>query len=256
MSNPNTIDRLEKNSEMAEAQTLFQQAWKALEEEKGSEGLHFPKEIFWLNGAPGAGKGTHTQFIIKNRNLDQEAFFAISDLLQSPEAKRLKDAGILVGDKEVLGLLLRQLLMPAYKGGVIVDGFPRTMVQAQCLKLFYNKLDTLAKNGATPFKPQFHIMVLYVDEAESIKRQLHRGKEAQAHNQKVTQTNQGALIEVRKTDMHADAAKERYETFKEQTYDPLQTLSKVFTYHFIDAHGTIESIQETIRKELQSPHPA
>lgn len=252
MSNSNVKHHLETHSETTEAEMLFNDAWKTLEEELGLNELQFPKEIFWLNGAPGAGKGTHTRFIIQHQGLKDNAFFAISDILQSPEAKRLKDAGVLVGDKEVLGLLLKKLLDPNFESGVIVDGFPRTMVQAECLKLFFNKLHSLVAEGKMTQEPQFHIVVLYVDEPESIKRQLHRGSVAQAHNEKVQETGEGSLAEVRKTDLSADAAKDRFQTFKAQTYDPLQTLSGTFPYHFIDAHGTIESIRETITRELSS----
>ena len=47
----------------------------------------------------------------------------------------MKDAGNMVGDREVVGLLLRQLLRKEYQDGVILDGFPRTNVQVECLKL-------------------------------------------------------------------------------------------------------------------------
>ena len=55
--------------EVKDAQIIFNSVWSALEKEIGEENLYFPKEIFWLNGAPGAGKGTNTDFIMKYRDL-------------------------------------------------------------------------------------------------------------------------------------------------------------------------------------------
>ena len=43
--------------EVKDAQFIFQSVWAVLVDEFGEENLRFPKEIFWLNGAPGAGKG-------------------------------------------------------------------------------------------------------------------------------------------------------------------------------------------------------
>ena len=46
--------------EVKDAQLIFHSVWHELEKEVGVENLKFPAEIFWLNGAPGAGKGTQT----------------------------------------------------------------------------------------------------------------------------------------------------------------------------------------------------
>ena len=52
----------------------------------------------------------------------------------------------MAGDREVIGLLLEQLLQPVFQDGVIVDGFPRTIVQAETLKLFFNAMLTLRED--------------------------------------------------------------------------------------------------------------
>src|SRR6266550_8808691 len=66
--------------------------------------------------------------------------FVISGLLTSPQAVAIKNAGKMVGDREVIGLLFEELLSPRYRDGVIIDGFPRTKVQVECLKLFYHTM--------------------------------------------------------------------------------------------------------------------
>ena len=124
--------------EIKDAQLIFESVWQDLEADFGRENLRFPKEIILLGGAPGAGKGTNTAFIAKTRSLTCGPI-VISALLDSPEARALKNAGHMVGDREVVGLLLRELLRPEYHDGVIIDGFPRTTVQVECLKLLVDR---------------------------------------------------------------------------------------------------------------------
>jgi adenylate kinase len=181
----------------------------------------------------------------------------VSELLDSPEARRLKDAGMMVGDREVTGLLLRSLLDPKNDTGVVVDGFPRTKVQVECLKLFYQKLSSLRTKylGSTLeekfHKPIFHIVVLYVDEAVSVNRQLQRGRMVEEHNRQVESTGTGQRLELRRTDLDVEAARNRYRTFKEITYESLTSLREIFHYHFINAQRSIEDVQQSIVKELK-----
>lgn len=252
---PNNNKKLD-DLEVKDAQFIFQSVWTSLQEEVGEENLRFPKEIFWLNGAPGAGKGTNTGFIMKFRDLTAPPL-VVSELLNSPEARKKIDAGMLVGDREVIQIILHRLLDPIYKSGAVVDGFPRTKVQVECVKLLFHTLVALRNQYAgTPYseyfkKPHYHIVVLFIDEKESVKRQLYRGQQAQLHNEKVRESGDGELIEVRSTDLDPAAALNRYRTFKEKTYDALKDLRKIFFYHFINAHGTIEEVRERIDKELR-----
>jgi adenylate kinase len=128
--------------EVKDARVIFTAIWEALEEELGREHLRFPKEIILLGGAPGAGKGTQTQFISQTRGLTCPPI-VISDLLTTPAMQRLKAEGLMVGDKEVIAVLLRTLLEPTYRDGVVLDGFPRTPVQVECLKLLVDKIGEL-----------------------------------------------------------------------------------------------------------------
>ncbi len=154
-------------------------------------------------------------------------------------------------------LVLLKLLDPEYESGAIVDGFPRTETQVVCLKLLYQRLSELrSRHLGTEQeiqfpKPQFHIVMLFVDETESVRRQLLRGKKALEHNNEVDASGVGEKWEVRKTDLDEDAAHMRYKTFKESTYDSLTTLREVFHYHFINAHGTVIEVQQRIIRELK-----
>ncbi|MCB1103562.1 MAG: nucleoside monophosphate kinase [Opitutaceae bacterium] len=242
--------------EIKDAHLIFQSAWEELEEAMGRENLRFPKEIILLGGAPGSGKGTNTAFISKTRGLTCPPI-VISALLDSPEAKRLKDAGAMVGDREVMGLLLRELMKPAYRDGVILDGFPRTRVQVECLKMLVDRMHQLRREFyGTPLgihfrQPTIHIMVLFVDEKESIARQLKRGRETRQHNEEVLRTGVGTLMEDRPTDHDEALAQRRYRVFKEQTWDALQSLKEIFHYHFINAQGAINEVEQNILNELE-----
>lgn len=253
---PGESTKREMDLEIKDAQLIFNSVWSELLDDLGEENLSFPREIFWLNGAPGAGKGTQTRFIMEYCGLTAQPI-VVSDLLNSPEAQRLKDAGLMVGDREATSLLLRELMKPSKATGVVVDGFPRTKVQVECLKLFFQKLSALrSKFLGTPYesrfhKPIFHIIVLYVDEAVSIKRQIERGREVLDHNKQVASTGTGTIKEVRITDLDVEAARNRYRTFKEITYESLTSLRQIFHYHFINAQRSIEDVQKSIVDELK-----
>lgn len=254
-ASPPTPNKL-SDLEIKDAQLIFGSVWQDLEADFGRENLRFPKEIILLGGAPGSGKGTNTAFITRSRGLTC-APVVISMLLDSPEAKALKDAGIMVGDREVVRLLLRQLLRKEYQNGVILDGFPRTNVQVECLKLLVDQMHGLRREFyTTPLsihfrQPTIHIMVLFVDEKESIARQLKRGRETVAHNKEVKRTGIGELMEDRPTDHDETLARRRYRVFKEQTWDALQSLKEIFHYHFINAQGPIDEVEQNILRELE-----
>ena len=80
--------------EIKDAQLIFGSVWRDLEEGFGRENLRFPKEIILLGGAPGAGKGTNTDFITQTRGLTCPPI-VVSALLDSPEAQaRIAQAGV------------------------------------------------------------------------------------------------------------------------------------------------------------------
>ncbi|HVW20033.1 MAG TPA: nucleoside monophosphate kinase [Opitutaceae bacterium] len=242
--------------EIKDAQLIFNAVWQEMEADCGRENLRFPKEFILLGGAPGAGKGTNTAFIGKTRGLTCGPI-VISALLDSPAARRLKDAGNMVGDREVISLLFHKLLQPEYRDGVILDGFPRTKVQVECLKLLVDRMHELRREYYhTPLGihfrlPTIHIMVLFVDEKTSVERQLRRGREVRLHNEEVRRTGIGELREERPTDFDEALAQRRYRVFKEQTWGALQELKEIFHYHFINAQGPFGEVEQNIVHELE-----
>lgn len=247
---------LSRDLEIKDAQLIFNRIWNDLEAELGRENLRFAKELILLGGAPGSGKGTHTRFILEARGLTCESI-VVSALLDTPEAKRIKDQGGMVGDREVIGLVFRKLLEEDYRDGAVLDGFPRTKVQVECLKLLVGKMKRLRREYYdTPLRihfrqPTVHVMVLFVDEPTSVDRQLYRGKEVNRHNQKAENTGIGEAKELRATDLDPESARHRYRVFKERTWEALQSLKKTYFYHFINAQGSIQEVEQNILNELR-----
>lgn len=245
-----------RDLEIKDPTLIFNAVWTDLLTTLGAEQLRFPKEFILLGGAPGSGKGTHTQYILEARGLTCPPI-VVSSLLDSPEARKIKDAGMMVGDREVVGILLRELLKPEYRDGCILDGFPRTKVQVECLKLLVDRMQGLRREFiGTPLgihfrQPTVHVMVLFVDEKTSVDRQLKRGRETQVYNDEVRRTGDGELWEERATDYDPVLAQRRYRVFKEQTWDALQSLKEIFYYHFINAQGDLTEVERNILHELQ-----
>jgi adenylate kinase len=93
-----------------------------------------------LLGAPGAGKGTQAQFICEKFAIPQ---ISTGDMLRAAvkagtelgiAAKKIMDAGGLVSDEIIIGLVKDRLTQPDCSKGYLFDGFPRTIPQAQAMK--------------------------------------------------------------------------------------------------------------------------
>ena len=152
----------------------------------------------------------------------------------------------------------RKLLEPEQQNGALIDGFPRTKVQVECLKLLFDEMIALRQefSGTSEIihfkQPIFRIMVLFIDEAESVARQLKRGRQVVAHNEEVALLQASANAwKKRATDFSEGLARNRYRVFKEQTYDALVSLKQIFHYHFINAQASIPEVQANILRELE-----
>jgi adenylate kinase len=119
-----------------------------------------------LVGAPGAGKGTQAKFIAKHFSIPAIStgdIFRANLAAQTPlgiEAKRFMDAGELVPDEVTIGIVRDRLAQDDTVGGFLLDGFPRTVPQAQALR------DMLAELR----RPLDAVLELQVDDEEVIRR--------------------------------------------------------------------------------------
>jgi len=93
-----------------------------------------------LLGAPGAGKGTQAQFLMAKFGIPQ---ISTGDMLRAAikagtdlgkQAKAVMDAGQLVSDELIIGLVKERILEDDCKSGFLLDGFPRTIPQADAMK--------------------------------------------------------------------------------------------------------------------------
>lgn len=119
-----------------------------------------------LLGGPGSGKGTQGKFIAEHFGIPQ---ISTGDMLraavaaESPlglEAKKVMEAGALVSDATILGLIAERISQPDCGAGFLLDGFPRTIAQADGLAEMGIGLD--------------HVIEIAVDDEEIVKRMSGR----------------------------------------------------------------------------------
>ncbi|MEO9863757.1 MAG: adenylate kinase [Yoonia sp.] len=129
-----------------------------------------------LLGPPGAGKGTQASILVKERNMVQ---LSTGDMLRAAKTSgtemgkkvaAVMDAGNLVTDEIVIGLIREQLEVQKDANGFIFDGFPRTLAQADALG------ELLTEMGET----LDHVIELEVNEDVLVQRILGRAAEAVA----------------------------------------------------------------------------
>lgn len=123
-------------------------------------------------GAPGSGKGTQSEYLIEKYGFDH---ISTGDLLRAAiknetelgkQAKGYMDAGQLVPDALIIGLIDAVLAERKPQVGLILDGFPRTIPQADALTDLFKKYDTAVHA----------VLDLQVADEELVERLLKRGE--------------------------------------------------------------------------------
>ena len=182
-----------------------------------------------LFGPPGSGKGTQSANLIKKYGL---IHLSTGDLLRSEigaqtplglEAKKFMDAGQLVPDEVVIGMISSKLDANPDARGFIFDGFPRTTAQAEAL----DKLLSLKKTSISA------VLSLEVPEDELVKRLLNRG-----------------LTSGRSDDANEEIVKARIVEYHSKTAPVADHYAKYGKFKKIKGSGSIDEIFSLLSKEI------
>ena len=199
-----------------------------------------------LFGAPGAGKGTQAKFIIDKYGIPQ---ISTGDILRAAianqtklglEAKSFMDAGKLVPDEVVNGLVAERLAQPDCEKGFIMDGFPRTVVQAKTLD------EILAKLGKKIEK----VIALNVPDSDIIERIT--GRRTSKLTGKIYHIKFNPPVDEKEEDLvqRADDTKEvvvkRLETYHSQTAPVLDYYKEQNKVTEIDGTRSLDEITKDI----------
>lgn len=177
-----------------------------------------------LFGAPGSGKGTQAEKLAAEHGVPQ---IATGDLLRAAvaegtelgnKAKAAMDAGELVSDDVVIGMIRERLDEPDTANGFILDGFPRSLPQAKALDELLERLD----------RPLQRVIHLEVDNEEIVERLLARGR----------------------ADDTEDTIRNRLEVFANQTQPLIDYYREQGKFVAVAGSGELDEINARIEAEL------
>ena len=178
-----------------------------------------------LLGAPGAGKGTQAEIISEKYNIPT---ISTGNIIRAAlkngtemglKAKSYIDAGELVPDDVVIGIIRERLSEDDCKGGFILDGFPRTIPQAEALDKILSKTGEEVTATVSIMIPDEMIM-------ERIKGR--------------------ALKEGRADDASEEIINTRIVTYHNQTEPLIEYYTEAGKYNEIDGVGTIDEVKDRI----------
>ncbi|QFU76508.1 adenylate kinase [Halioglobus maricola] len=209
-----------------------------------------------LLGAPGAGKGTQAQYITEKFGIPQ---ISTGDMLRAAvkaqtelgiEAKKVMDAGGLVSDDIIIGLVKERIAESDCANGFLFDGFPRTIPQAQAMVEAGVNID--------------HVVEIAVDDEEIVSRmsgrRVHSGSGRVYHVIHNPPKTEGVDDEtgeplMQRDDDQEDTVRKRLEIYHEQT-SPLVGFYQDMTggnapeYHRIEGVGGVEEIRDRVFEQL------
>jgi adenylate kinase len=190
-----------------------------------------------LLGPPGAGKGTQAQRLVTKYGIVQ---LSTGDMLRAAvaagtpvglKAKAIMDRGDLVPDEVVVAIIADRIGQPDAKAGFVLDGFPRTVPQAEALDRL------LAERGMKLDA----VIELKVNEGILLKRIETRVAEMTGRGEKV------------RADDNAEALKKRLDAYRVQT-EPLSAYyAKTGQLRAVDGMAAIDEVTAQIDRILAAP---
>lgn len=193
-----------------------------------------------LLGPPGAGKGTQAKRLEEKYGLKQ---LSTGDMLRAEiaggtelglKAKAIMDSGALVSDDIVIAMIARRMEQDDCQNGVIFDGFPRTVAQAQALD------SMLAEKG----RPLSAVVALQVDEEALVKRLNNRIQETKARGEEV------------RGDDNEETLRKRLQVFRDQTAPIIPYYNDKGMLQSVDGMAEIDVVEQAIAKILQGAKAA
>jgi adenylate kinase len=209
-----------------------------------------------LLGAPGSGKGTQAKKLMAERNIPQ---ISTGDMLRAAvaagsrfgqQAKKIMEAGQLVSDEIVLGIISERLAEPDAERGFILDGFPRTEQQALDLD---DLLDQLGQ-------PLDAAVLMDVDFDILMKRLTGRrtcsltGKLLNIYFSPQEEldacTDAGGELQQREDD-NEEVISNRLNVYREQTEPLVEFYRQQGKLKTVDADGSIDEVYERFLEQLK-----
>lgn len=207
-----------------------------------------------LLGAPGAGKGTQAKFVMEAFGIPQ---ISTGDMLRSavkagtPLGLKVKDimtTGGLVSDEIIIDLVKERINQADCKDGFLLDGFPRTIPQAEALTASGVEID--------------HVLEIYVDDEEIVSRlsgrRVHEASGRVYHVKYNPPQTEGVDDEtgeplIQRDDDKEDTVRNRLSVYHDQT-EPLVEYYKGFgdiAYARVDGIGSLDDIKSKVLSALK-----
>jgi len=215
------------------------------------------RKIVILLGHPGVGKGTQARAIVQHLEIPQ---ISTGDMLRDAiakkttygrEAKEKMDAGELVSDSIVNGIVSERIKRNDCKKGFILDGYPRNVSQAETFR-------KLVKNG-----DHLAVIELSADSERLRKEKRLVGRLmcpgcGEIYNEFSKAPKQDQICDlcgrqlVHRSDDREDLIRERFRTYHEETSPLIQFYQGLGVYHQVDGMRPIETVTEEILKILDN----
>lgn len=208
-------------------------------------------------GPPGAGKGTQAEFIKQNYPIPH---ISTGDMFREAvskgtemgmKAQKYMDEGKLVPDEVTIGVVEERLSQPDCRQGFLLDGFPRTLVQAEALDRVTSKLGRSIEAAIDIFVPD-QILVERMSGRISCKecKTVYNLNSNPPKKAGVCDKCGGELIQ--RSDDKAETARKRLQVYQEETRPVMNHYQQHGVLYRIDGNRDSEAVFADIQKILET----